>query len=147
MKRLQEAMICVLLATSVLYLAGIDGRSCLLGGALAATLNFICWLIWLHRPFRQWQFIFAWYDCWVGWYWDRSQRLLYILPLPMIGWRIRIYGTHCYVVTKEGYFYRPKAEGYTSDLAYAGRFTRQQAQDQITGVSGARMHHLMRYEK
>lgn len=27
---------------------------------------------------------FAWYDCWVGWYWDRSQRALYLCPLPML---------------------------------------------------------------
>lgn len=31
------------------------------------------------------RFIFAWYDLWVGIYWDRKARLLYVLPLPMIG--------------------------------------------------------------
>jgi len=25
---------------------------------------------------------FAWYDLWVGAYWDRNQRVLYICPLP-----------------------------------------------------------------
>jgi hypothetical protein len=29
--------------------------------------------------------LFAWYDLWVGAYWDRKGRRLYILPLPCIG--------------------------------------------------------------
>jgi hypothetical protein len=29
--------------------------------------------------------IFAWYDLWVGAFWDASKRRLYILPLPCIG--------------------------------------------------------------
>ena len=29
--------------------------------------------------------IFAWYDFWVGAYWDQAKRRLYVLPLPMIG--------------------------------------------------------------
>ncbi len=27
---------------------------------------------------------FAWYDMWVGAYWDRRDRVLYLCPLPMI---------------------------------------------------------------
>lgn len=27
---------------------------------------------------------FAWYDLWVGAYWDRKQRVLYVCPLPML---------------------------------------------------------------
>ena len=29
--------------------------------------------------------IFAWYDLWVGVYYDRAQRRLYVLPLPCFG--------------------------------------------------------------
>lgn len=34
--------------------------------------------------------IFAWYDLWIGAYWDRKNRVLYFLPLPMIGIKIQI---------------------------------------------------------
>lgn len=29
--------------------------------------------------------IFAWYDFWVGLFWDRQKRRLYILPMPCVG--------------------------------------------------------------
>jgi hypothetical protein len=29
--------------------------------------------------------IFAWYDLWIGAYWDKKQRRLYILPIPCVG--------------------------------------------------------------
>lgn len=31
------------------------------------------------------EFIFAWYDFWVGWFWDQKKRWLYVLPIPCVG--------------------------------------------------------------
>ena|SRR3990167_6314772 len=31
------------------------------------------------------EFIFRWYDLWVGFYWDRKSRILYFFPVPMFG--------------------------------------------------------------
>jgi len=33
-------------------------------------------------------FVLAWYDLWIGVFWDRREKSLYILPLPCIGLKI-----------------------------------------------------------
>ena len=32
---------------------------------------------------------FAWYDMWVGAYWDRKKRILYVCPIPCLCIEIR----------------------------------------------------------
>jgi hypothetical protein len=34
------------------------------------------------------QLFFRWYDLWIGAYYDREARALYVCPLPMVGARI-----------------------------------------------------------
>lgn len=29
--------------------------------------------------------LFAWYDLWVGAFWDKAKRKLYVLPIPCVG--------------------------------------------------------------
>lgn len=42
----------------------------------------------VRAPF-EWEFFFRWYDLWVGAYWDRKTRELYVCPLPMVGVKLR----------------------------------------------------------
>lgn len=41
----------------------------------------------IERRFWRWRvrLLFAWYDMWVGMYWDRDWKRAYLLPLPMLG--------------------------------------------------------------
>lgn len=32
--------------------------------------------------------VIAWYDLWIGIFWDRNKRKLYVLPLPCIGFAV-----------------------------------------------------------
>lgn len=36
--------------------------------------------------------IFAWYDLWIGAFWDQKNRRLYILPIPCLGIVIQFAG-------------------------------------------------------
>ncbi len=38
---------------------------------------------------RRIKLIVAWFDIWIGAYWNSQKRFLYILPIPCIGVRIR----------------------------------------------------------
>lgn len=45
---------------------------------------------WSPMPLRRRiSFVCAWYDIWVGAFWDREHRALYILPVPMLGIKIQ----------------------------------------------------------
>lgn len=45
-------------------------------------------LKYLHINVR---FLFAWYDMWMGVFWDRKNKWLYIFPIPMFGIVIEFY--------------------------------------------------------
>lgn len=36
------------------------------------------------------EFIFAWYDLWVGFFYDRKKRWIYFLPIPTVGIIIKL---------------------------------------------------------
>lgn len=64
----------------------IGGWSILASGALA-----FIWTLFIdrHGNTRPTKIIFAWYDFWIGVYWDKKNRYLYIFLIPCIGIRIK----------------------------------------------------------
>ena len=43
---------------------------------------------------------------------------------------------------KRGYWYRPLAAGYTSDISKAGRYSEAEARERVENVHGVTMHPL-----
>ena len=61
------------------------------GKWIEATLAAIMWcwlmLIWLVKD-RKAVPIFRWYDFYVGWYWSKETKCLYLFYCPMLGLKI-----------------------------------------------------------
>ncbi len=51
----------------------------------------------------KWKRLFIWYDLWIGAFWDRDNRKLYIFPLPTLGFSIKFR-------TKPLYVHNPKTD-------------------------------------
>lgn len=49
--------------------------------------------------------LFAWFDFWVGVYWDVPQRRLFIFPIPMFGVVIDFWETHEFTLWLDGIRY------------------------------------------
>lgn len=46
------------------------------------------------------KFIFAWYDIWIGFFWDRSKNWLYVFPIPMLGFILK-FNKYIYITIME----------------------------------------------
>lgn len=63
----------------------IGGISLVIGisGLVLCALGFLGWCIQ-----GRVSLLFAWYDLWVGAYWDRKTQTLYLFPVPMLGLKL-----------------------------------------------------------
>lgn len=52
---------------------------------LAAGLLEFLLIHWYRALDYSSRLVVAWFDCWVGIYWDRQKQRLYLFPLPFIG--------------------------------------------------------------
>ncbi len=53
------------------------------------------------HPYRdEFRFIFAWYDFWVGLFWDAKKRRLYVFPVPMLGFYVQLARRHRFDFTE-----------------------------------------------
>lgn len=43
------------------------------------------------------KFIFAWYDLWIGFYWDKNNKCLYVFPVPMFGFFVKFGCVHTWI--------------------------------------------------
>jgi len=37
---------------------------------------------------KKFTYLVVWYDGWVGYYWDKKNRTLYLFPIPYVGYKI-----------------------------------------------------------
>jgi hypothetical protein len=52
------------------------------------------------------QFIFKWYDLWIGFFYDKKKNWIYFLPIPMIGIIIKLPNRICKERLKIYYKYK-----------------------------------------
>lgn len=50
--------------------------------------------------------LFAWYDLWIGAFWDRKNRVLYILPVPCFGFKVEFGRKPFYASTHKWAWYK-----------------------------------------
>lgn len=49
------------------------------------------------------KFLFAWYDLWIGAFWDSKKKWLYIFPIPMFGFILEFKKEPLYPISSQGW--------------------------------------------